>query len=506
MATAGVPLWSTTADSNNTADPAVNWSEGQAPSSVNNSARAMMASLAKWRDDLYGITAGLTTGGTSTAYTVTTNSTYATAGVMSGAMFSIVPHTTSGAAPTLAVDGLTARALNFSTGVAVPTGALISGTPYLVRYVHATTEFIVIGPSKGPGISADITGATALTDPAVDDEFLIYDLSATTNKKITLANHLKVINALTEDSSPDSAADFLLSYDTSATSAKKVKIESLPAFTPRGYIDGCTLSNGTDATNDIDIAAGTCRDSTNAVDIVLSAIAGKQLDANWAAGATAGMRNSAVGIADGTYHLYAVRTAASSAGDVYAYAGVAGTDPDSSASISTMLTALQAETGGASYAYARRIGSIIRSSAAILAFIQLPGGHFRLKGVPLSINAAAQSTTATLRALTVPMGLKVKAEANVRWVNNAGGGPSVSRLLFISCPDMTDQNPSTSAAPLSSMELFVAVNSGNVTDIGLAAKFTEFTDTSGQWRFDATAAITLYVATVGWQDFRGQDA
>lgn len=40
--------WSTTAANNATADPAINWQEGQAPSTVNDSARAMMAALATW--------------------------------------------------------------------------------------------------------------------------------------------------------------------------------------------------------------------------------------------------------------------------------------------------------------------------------------------------------------------------------------------------------------------------------------------------------------------------
>lgn len=158
MATAGVPLWSTTASSNSTADPAVNWAEGMAASAVNDSGRALMASVAKWRDDLYGIT----TGGTSTAYTVTTGSTFLTAAAMSGVIFTIIPHTTSGASPTLAVDSLTARALNVSTGVAVPTGALVSGTPYLVKYVHASTEFIVLG---GVGVlgNTTITGTLSVS-------------------------------------------------------------------------------------------------------------------------------------------------------------------------------------------------------------------------------------------------------------------------------------------------------------------------------------------------------
>lgn len=158
MATSGVPLWSTTASNNATADPAVNMAEGMAASAVNDSGRALMASVAKWRNDLYGIT----TGGTSTAYTVATGSTFLTAADMSGVVFTILPHATSGASPTLAVDGLTARALNVSTGVAVPTGALVSGTPYLVKYVHASTEFIVLGGVAAFGTLA-VTGASTFT-------------------------------------------------------------------------------------------------------------------------------------------------------------------------------------------------------------------------------------------------------------------------------------------------------------------------------------------------------
>ena len=41
---------------------------------------------------------------------------------------------------------------------------------------------------------------------------------------------------------------------------------------PQRYIAGCVLSNNvTDATNDIDIASGVCRDETNTYDITLTA-------------------------------------------------------------------------------------------------------------------------------------------------------------------------------------------------------------------------------------------
>ena len=46
--------WSQTASSDATTDPTINWAEGQAPSSINDSARAMMAATAKYRDDIVG--------------------------------------------------------------------------------------------------------------------------------------------------------------------------------------------------------------------------------------------------------------------------------------------------------------------------------------------------------------------------------------------------------------------------------------------------------------------
>ncbi len=173
MPTQGVMQWSKTSATNATADDAVNWAEGMAPSAVNNSARAEMASVAMWRDDISGT---LTTGGTNTAYTLTTNATFATAAEMSGALLCIIPHTTSGAAPTLAVDGLTARQIRSATGVNIGAGSIVAGTPYHLTYIHATTEFILHGgsdvfgavavaslSSAGAVTATDVTGSGALS-------------------------------------------------------------------------------------------------------------------------------------------------------------------------------------------------------------------------------------------------------------------------------------------------------------------------------------------------------
>lgn len=72
-----------------------------------------------------------------------------------------------------------------------------------------------------------ITALTGLTTIAIDDEIHIYDLSATIAKKITPVELLKVLNLLTEDTTPDTAADFVLTYDASAGTVKKAKPDNL---------------------------------------------------------------------------------------------------------------------------------------------------------------------------------------------------------------------------------------------------------------------------------------
>lgn len=135
-----VHLWSQTAASNSSADGSINWAEGQSPGTVNNSARAMMAAVAKWRDDISG---KLLTGGSSTAYTLTTNQ--APASLIDGFHITFRCHATSGANPTLAINGLAAKALRTITTGAMEAGVLIAGTPYGATYVSATDEFLLEG-------------------------------------------------------------------------------------------------------------------------------------------------------------------------------------------------------------------------------------------------------------------------------------------------------------------------------------------------------------------------
>jgi hypothetical protein len=137
----GVFQWSQTAANNATADPTVNWVEGQAPSTVNDSARAVMASVAKWRDDLAGL---LITGGTSTAYTLTSNQVFTSLSAMNGQTISFLPHTASGASPTLNVDGLGAKPLVIDNGgTALPTASFNQASLYSATYSSSSGWWLV---------------------------------------------------------------------------------------------------------------------------------------------------------------------------------------------------------------------------------------------------------------------------------------------------------------------------------------------------------------------------
>jgi hypothetical protein len=265
---------------------------------------------------------------------------------------------------------------------------------------------------------------------------------------------------------------------------------------PPGYLFGLTLSNNaSDATNDIDIAAGRCRDSTNAVDIIFSSAVGKRLDANWATGGTPGStvggRNSGAAITNGTYHVYAVAKAAGADPEIYIHA---------SATIATVITALQAETGGASYLYARRIGSIVRVSAAIKAFKQCGDVFdFDVQTAVLALTGSLGTSAVTRTATDVPTGIQVHARLNVALRN---AGVNLTSYVLVTSLDQTD-----TAASASAFTQAATAPGGSVQGMA-STEVLIFTDTSGQFRTrnsDNSASIQMLITCRGWTDRRGRD-
>jgi hypothetical protein len=123
--------WSQTASADATADSTINWGEGQAPSSVNDSARAMMAATAKYRDEIAG---AIVTTGTSTAYAVSSYQVFDTLAYLAGQTIAFTPHTTNAATVTLNVGLLGAMPLRSAPGVELLAGTIIQGAPYIAVY------------------------------------------------------------------------------------------------------------------------------------------------------------------------------------------------------------------------------------------------------------------------------------------------------------------------------------------------------------------------------------
>ncbi|MCK1742218.1 tail fiber protein [Bradyrhizobium sp. 139] len=154
--------WSETAGINGNADPTINYLEGQSPSSINDSARSLMAALRMWGTDISG---AIATSGTSTAFAVTSHSVFDSLARMDGQIIAFTPHTTSGGTTTLNVDGLGAKPLRSAPSVELAAGTLVQGTPYVAVYNSSDAAFYLQGFFGNPysipvGGVIDFTGST----------------------------------------------------------------------------------------------------------------------------------------------------------------------------------------------------------------------------------------------------------------------------------------------------------------------------------------------------------
>lgn len=132
-------IWSKSSADNASIDTTINFAEGQSPSSLNNSDRAVMARLAEYRDDISGI---LPTSGTSTAYTMSTNQGLP-AVPTDGQLIAFNPHVTNGINPTLVADGGTIYPIQTSPGVAVGAATLIQNTPYTAMFSQGNAAWLL---------------------------------------------------------------------------------------------------------------------------------------------------------------------------------------------------------------------------------------------------------------------------------------------------------------------------------------------------------------------------
>lgn len=121
--------WDTTAANNGDSDGNINFAEGQAPSTVNDSARALMARVAHW---LNMLGSNVTQGGASNAYTLTSGESLSA--YSAGMRLLWQPNADSTGAVTLNVDAIGAKKVYMPDGTQAGSGELDSDSLYDVVY------------------------------------------------------------------------------------------------------------------------------------------------------------------------------------------------------------------------------------------------------------------------------------------------------------------------------------------------------------------------------------
>jgi len=441
--------WSQTASTNGNADPTINFSEGQPPSSLNDSDRAQMAALKMWVDEISGVIA---TGGTSTAYTVASYSVFDTLAHLNGQMVAFTPHTTSGAAPTLAVDGLTAKPIRNATGVALPTGALLAGSIYCATYNNTSGEFLL---HNQPGVLPASSVATAtIADAAV------------TYAKIQNVGASKLLGNPTGSGAAPSEVSLGagLSFSSSTLIANPAAAQN--------YLSGLTLSTAGSSTT-MSIAAGVANDSTNTSFMTLAATS--KTTASWAVGSGNGGLDSG-SIANSTwYHFYVIMRPDTGVVDVL-FSQNGSTPP----------------TLPANYTLYRRIGSgRTNGSGQWVAFIQF-GDDFLWLVPTADIATTSLGASPTTFGLTVPTGVRVIAQIS-GFFSNASVGVS----LLVQSPDVTGAGPNGATGLITARVSVGSVGVPFVTTIrcNTFAQIVAYAD---------AASSTMNVSTRGWTDIRGK--
>lgn len=214
--------WSTTVASNNTADGDL-WSEGQLPSTVNNSARDNMASVARFRDDTSGKNE---TTGSSGAYVLTLATTGLSA-LADGMCFTFRANHTNSSTATLNVNSTGAKAIVKDGTTALAGAEITSGAIYTVTYVLASDHYRL--HSYKP--TSSVVTPAALTK--VDDTNVTLTLGGTPTTALLQATSITVGWTSTlavarggTGASTVAGAKTNLGYETTSTDNAAVRFDS----------------------------------------------------------------------------------------------------------------------------------------------------------------------------------------------------------------------------------------------------------------------------------------
>ncbi|MBY2993786.1 hypothetical protein HF263_04010 [Rhizobium leguminosarum] len=238
------------------------------------------------------------------------------------------------------------------------------------------------------------------------------------------------------------------------------------------FVVGLTLSNNTGSpTTHVDFAAGSARSGSSFVSNPSSIT--KRINGTWAVGTgNGGLDSGSVG-ASVTYFAYAIRKDSDLSFDV-----VLSTSTTIGGVTTTLLTG---------YTIVKCIGVVLTDASSLIrAFVMYPKDEYAFVGPIREVTNAAINTTSALLAITVPNGVKVKA--NLRFMFSSAA--TTNSALF------SDPGQGVLVAGGNN-------EGGNVGTMQVASGFAVgsdeiWTNTSMQIRRVSGAAGTMWVWTDGF--------
>lgn len=294
-----------------------------------------------------------------------------------------------------------------------------------------------------------------------------------TNSRIVLKSSAAPSPTTAGEIEYDTTFDAIAVGDGSATD------KYWPGVIP-GTIANCTTgNNATDATNDIDFAAGcTTANSTATYYMAQPSAYVKQLDVAWAVGSAAGMLDTGA-VGNNTYHLFQIMRP--DTGVVDYLASLSPTAP----------------TLPANYTVFRRIASIVRVGGTNLAYVQY--ADVFLLSVPINnVDTTNPGTAAITVTTSVPTGVAFSATmAFALAVANTSSNSNYYGLT--TALTQADTTPTS---------LLNVVSSTDDDDGNLSTSVVQVqTNTSAQIRYrmsTSTGDLSARLSTLGWLDTRGK--
>ena len=222
MAVGVQKAWSTTAATNASADSNINFAEGQTPASLNNSARAEMAAVKAFANQ---ITGAKTSGGSANAQTYTSDAPGAiSTAYAAGMAFVFVAGYTNTGATTFNVDGVGAVAIRKGGAhSALVANDIVAGGVYFV--VYDGTYFTLVNPETGQTaagnqpLDATLTALAALSYTSGN---ALVQFTAADTVSLTLAPSVTSVTATNGSANTTPAGDFVNSTDNASVDRKSV--------------------------------------------------------------------------------------------------------------------------------------------------------------------------------------------------------------------------------------------------------------------------------------------